>query len=97
MARFLFSLAAAAATLGSSASAIATSGDFNILSFNVAGLPAIFNDNEVPGDKATNAGTIGTLFAEYDYDVIHVQEDFAYHAVSPVIIRLFATARLMAN
>jgi hypothetical protein len=52
----------------------ATDGDFNILSFNVAGLPSIFNDNSVPGDKATNAGTIGTKFAEYDYDVIHVQE-----------------------
>jgi hypothetical protein len=45
------------------------------LSFNVAGLPAILNDNAVPGDKATNAGTIGSLFAKYDYDVIHVQED----------------------
>lgn len=70
----LLSLTAAAALLASTASA-ATSGDFNILSFNVAGLPAILNDNSVPGDKATNAGTIGTLFAEYDYDVIHVQED----------------------
>ncbi|KAH8601419.1 endonuclease exonuclease phosphatase family protein [Bisporella sp. PMI_857] len=63
-----------------SVSAAATSGDFNILTFNVAGLPAIFNDNSVPGDKATNAGTIGTLFAKYGYDVIHAQEDFAYHA-----------------
>lgn len=71
----LFSLAAVAATFASSASAPATSGDFNVLSFNVAGLPAIFNSNDVPGDKATNAGTIGTLFAEYDYNVIHVQED----------------------
>jgi hypothetical protein len=87
MARLLVSLAAAAATLASSVSAIATSGGFNILSFKVAGLPAILNDNDVPGDKATNAGTIGTLFAEYDYDVIHVQEDFAYHAVSPVLGR----------
>jgi hypothetical protein len=71
----LFGLAAMAATLSSSVSAAATSGDFNILSFNVAGLPAILNDNAVPGDKATNAGTIGSLFAKYDYDVIHVQED----------------------
>jgi hypothetical protein len=72
MASLLFSLAAA--SLASSVSAAATSGDFNILSFNVAGLPAILNDNSVPGDKATNAGTIGTLFTEYDYDVINVQE-----------------------
>ena len=67
-------LSLAAASLASSVSAAATSGDFNILSFNVAGLPSILNDNDVPGDKATNAGTIGTKFAEYDYDVIHVQE-----------------------
>jgi len=72
MASLLFSLAAA--SLASSISAAATSGDFNILSFNVAGLPALFNDNSVPGDKATNAGTIGTLFTQYDYDVINVQE-----------------------
>jgi len=46
----------------------------NVLAFNVAGLPALFNDNSVPGDKATNAGTIGTLFSKYDYDVINMQE-----------------------
>jgi hypothetical protein len=90
MARLFFSFAAAAATLASSVSATATRGEFNILSFNVAGLPAILNDNDVPGDKATNAGTIGTLFAEYDYDLIHVQEDFAYHAASSVQRRGFA-------
>ncbi|KAH8885613.1 endonuclease/Exonuclease/phosphatase [Thozetella sp. PMI_491] len=61
-------------------SALAEGGDFNVLTMNVAGLPAILNSNEVPGDKATNAGTIGTLFAKYGYDVINVQEDFAYHA-----------------
>jgi hypothetical protein len=76
------------AALATSVTAAATSGDFNVLSFNVAGLPSILNDNSVPGDKATNAGTIGTLFAEYDYDVIHVQEDFAYHAVSDPASRL---------
>jgi hypothetical protein len=52
----------------------ATSGNFNVLSMNVAGLPAILNGNDVPGDKATNAATIGSKFAEYGYDVIHVQE-----------------------
>jgi hypothetical protein len=67
-----FSLTAVA--LVSISSAIATGGDFNVLTFNVAGLPAIFNDNAVPGDKATNAGTIGTLFSKYDYDVINMQE-----------------------
>ncbi|RDW82708.1 putative endonuclease family protein [Coleophoma cylindrospora] len=73
----LFSLAAA--TLASTAAA-ATSGEFSILAMNVAGLPSILNSNDVPGDKATNAGTIGTYFSEYDYDMIHVQEDFNYHA-----------------
>ena len=67
-------LSLAAAALASSASAAATGGDFNVLSMNVAGLPAILNGNEVPGDKATNAGTIGTLFSKYDYDVINMQE-----------------------
>ena len=52
----------------------ALSGQFSCLSMNVAGLPQILQDNEVPGDKATNAGIIGSKFAEYDYDVIHVQE-----------------------
>ncbi|KAI1444288.1 mannose-binding lectin [Annulohypoxylon stygium] len=58
----------------------ATSGEFNILSMNVAGLPEFLNSNEVPGDKTTNSEEIGTKFAEYDYDIIHVQEDFNYHA-----------------
>ncbi|KAH8677663.1 endonuclease/Exonuclease/phosphatase [Xylariales sp. PMI_506] len=58
----------------------ATSGEFSLLSMNVAGLPAILQDNDVPGDKATNAGTIGQKFAEYGYDIINVQEDFNYHA-----------------
>jgi hypothetical protein len=50
------------------------SGSFDILTFNVAGLPAIINSNEVPGDKKTNTLAIGTKFAQYGYDVIHVQE-----------------------
>ncbi len=74
MARLTYKIAAAAVGLFSSVSAAATSGDFNVLSMNVAGLPAILQGNDVPGDKATNAGTIGTLFAKYDYDIIHAQE-----------------------
>ncbi|KAI1311825.1 endonuclease/Exonuclease/phosphatase [Xylaria venustula] len=58
----------------------ATSGSFNVLSMNVAGLPEILNSNDVPGDKATNAGLIGSKFAALGYDLIHVQEDFNYHA-----------------
>jgi hypothetical protein len=52
----------------------ATSGEFNVLSFNVAGLPEILNGNEVPGDKTENSRQIGRRFAQYGYDVIHVQE-----------------------
>lgn len=52
----------------------ATTGSFNILSFNVAGLPEIFNSNDVPGDKTENTEIIGERFAEYGYDIIHVQE-----------------------
>ncbi|KAI1652265.1 mannose-binding lectin [Daldinia loculata] len=58
----------------------ASSGEFSVLSMNVAGLPDFLNNNEVPGDKTTNSGLIGTKFAQYDYDIIHVQEDFNYHA-----------------
>ncbi|KAK4124128.1 hypothetical protein N657DRAFT_689733 [Parathielavia appendiculata] len=60
--------------------AAATSGRFNVLAMNVAGLPAILQGNGVPGDKATNAGLIGSKFTQYGYDAIHVQEDFNYHA-----------------
>jgi hypothetical protein len=41
---------------------------------NVAGLPTILNTNDTRGDKATNEAAIGSRFAEYGYDVIHVQE-----------------------
>ncbi|EOD47151.1 Mannose-binding lectin [Neofusicoccum parvum] len=58
----------------------ATSGSFTALTFNVAGLPEILQNNDVPGDKTENTATIGQKFAEYDYDIIHVQEDFNYHA-----------------
>lgn len=51
-----------------------TSGTFDLLTYNVAGLPAILNGNDVPGDKATNAKTIGTKLAEGAYDVVHMQE-----------------------
>lgn len=52
----------------------ATSSSIDILTMNVAGLPPIFNGNDVPGDKKTNSRTIGSYFAEYGYDIIHVQE-----------------------
>ncbi|KAJ5952674.1 Mannose-binding lectin [Penicillium vulpinum] len=62
------------------ASAAASSGEFTAMSFNVAGLPAIFNGNDVNGSKTDNSKQIGTYFAKYGYDIINMQEDFNYHA-----------------
>ena len=56
----------------------ATSGEFNVFTFNVNGLPLI--SNGVPGSKKTNSRTIGSKLAQYGYDVAHLQEDFNYHA-----------------
>lgn len=56
------------------------SGTFNTLTFNVAGLPAVLNGNDVPGDKTANTARIGQLFTRYNISLIHVQEDFNYHA-----------------
>jgi len=57
-----------------------TSGTFNVLTFNVAGLPPLFNGNEIPGDKTTNTARIGQLFTQYNQSIINVQEDFNFHA-----------------
>lgn len=65
---------AVAAIFATSAHAIATSGKFTALSFNVAGLPQILQGNEVNGSKTDNSGLIGTYFAKYGYDLIHLQE-----------------------
>lgn len=60
--------------------AAVTSGDLSVLTFNVAGLPDILQSNGESGDKTVNTELIGTYFSEYDFDLIHVQEDFNYHA-----------------
>ncbi|CAI6342589.1 unnamed protein product [Periconia digitata] len=57
-----------------------TSGTFNAMTMNVAGLPPILNGNDIPGDKTTNTARIGQLFSEYNISIIHVQEDFNFHA-----------------
>lgn len=57
-----------------------TTGTFNTLTYNVAGLPALLNGNDVPGDKTTNTARIGQLFTRYNISLIHVQEDFNFHA-----------------
>lgn len=51
-----------------------TTGTFNILSYNVAGLPAILSSS----DPMTNTAYISCLIR--DYGIVHVQEDFNYHA-----------------
>jgi len=58
------------------APAAAATGSFNALSYNVAGLPEGISSAPTPRDSATTA--IGQRLAPYD--IIHVQEDFNYHA-----------------
>jgi len=52
----------------------APSGDLSVLSYNVAGLPLGLGD----GDPETNTPIIGSRLGSYD--IVHVQEDFNYHA-----------------
>jgi predicted ATPase len=52
----------------------AASGKFTALSFNVAGLPSIFQSNDVNGTKPENAKQLGTYFSQYGYDIINMQE-----------------------
>jgi hypothetical protein len=56
--------------------ALAASGTFTALTYNVAGLPEGLSSAPTPRDPATTA--IGERLSPYD--VIHVQEDFNYHA-----------------
>ncbi|KAM5349419.1 hypothetical protein ACJ41O_005924 [Fusarium nematophilum] len=72
-------LLAAALCLSGMASTQST-GSFDFLTYNVAGLPAILNNNEVPGDKETNSELIGSHLAAQKYDIVHMQEDFNFHA-----------------
>lgn len=84
MARTVLRAAASAlwllARAAPAAAATEDTGSFSVLSFNVAGLPEVLQSNDESGDKETNSGLIGSYFAAYDFDVIHVQEDFNYHA-----------------
>ncbi|WP_432155324.1 jacalin-like lectin [Streptomyces sp. bgisy153] len=93
MRRLIACLAAAAATLGGLTAAAPTasaaapadvsagSGTFSVLSYNVAGLPEAISSAPTPREPATEE--IGRRVAPYD--IVHVQEDFNYHA------RLYAT------
>jgi hypothetical protein len=51
-----------------------SSGTFDFLTYNVAGLPAFLSGNGIPGDKGTNANSIGAQLAAGDYDIVHMQE-----------------------
>ncbi|MFF5185937.1 jacalin-like lectin [Streptomyces sp. NPDC000345] len=81
MRRLLACLATAAAALGgltaaAPSAAAADSGTFSVLSYNVAGLPEAISSAPTPRESSTTA--IGQRIAPYD--VVHVQEDFNYHA-----------------
>lgn len=58
-------------------------GEFNVLSFNVAGLPQVLQDNGETLDKTDSTQYIGEAFSKLAsvLDVIHVQEDFHYNDV----------------
>ncbi|WP_328752580.1 jacalin-like lectin [Streptomyces sp. NBC_00285] len=81
MRRLFAALAATTAVLGGltvaapSASA-ADSGSFNVLTYNVAGLPSALSSASTPRDTSTTA--IGQRIAPYD--IVHVEEDFNYHS-----------------
>lgn len=61
-------------TAGIPSALAASTGQFDVLAFNVAGLPAFLNNNDVPGDKKTNSEELGAKFAEYGHDVVQLQE-----------------------
>ncbi|WP_427167808.1 jacalin-like lectin [Streptomyces sp. C1-1] len=81
MRRLIACLAVAAATLGgltaaAPSAAAADPGSFSVLSYNVAGLPESLSSASTPRDTSTTA--IGQRIAPYD--IVHVEEDFNYHA-----------------
>ncbi|MDF3143224.1 MULTISPECIES: jacalin-like lectin [unclassified Streptomyces] len=81
MRRLLACLTTAAAVVGgltttAPSAAAADSGTFNVLTYNVAGLPEAISSAPTPRESATT--TIGQRIAPYD--IVQVQEDFNYHA-----------------
>ncbi|MDQ0766441.1 jacalin-like lectin [Streptomyces canus] len=81
MRRLLAALAATTAVLGGLTAAApsataADSGSFSVLSYNVAGLPEAISSAPTPRESSTTA--IGRRVAPYD--IVHVEEDFNYHA-----------------
>ncbi|MFJ8778044.1 jacalin-like lectin [Streptomyces sp. NPDC102476] len=81
MRRLFAALAATTAILGGLTAAApsataADSGSFSVLSYNVAGLPEAISSASTPRESSTTA--IGQRIAPYD--IVHVEEDFNYHA-----------------
>ncbi|MFK4101970.1 jacalin-like lectin [Streptomyces sp. NPDC019531] len=81
MRRLFAALAATTAVLGGLTAAApsataADSGSFSVLSYNVAGLPEAISSAPTPRESSTT--TIGQRIAPYD--IVHVEEDFNYHA-----------------
>ncbi|MDQ0937331.1 jacalin-like lectin [Streptomyces turgidiscabies] len=62
------------ATTGSTPAAAATSGSFNLLTYNVAGLPDFLSS----GKPKVNTPLISPRLGAYD--IVNVQEDFNYHS-----------------
>ncbi|MBC9726571.1 jacalin-like lectin [Streptomyces sp. TRM68367] len=63
-----------AGTGAATPAAAADMGSFNVLTYNIAGLPAGLGDS----DPETNTPLIGQRLGPYD--IVNVQEDFNYHA-----------------
>ncbi|MBV7695882.1 jacalin-like lectin [Streptomyces sp. TRM70350] len=61
-------------TSGATPAAAAPTGTFNVLTYNIAGLPLGLGDS----DPETNTPLIGQRLGAYD--IVNVQEDFNYHA-----------------
>jgi hypothetical protein len=64
------------AVLPATPAAAADSGSFSVLSYNVAGLPELLSSASTPRASSTTA--IGQRLGPYD--IVHVEEDFNYHA-----------------
>src|SRR5690349_4902426 len=69
-------LASAAIVVLPTTASAAESGTFTAMTYNIAGLPESLSSAPTPRVPATTA--IGQRLAPYD--IVHVQEDFNYHA-----------------
>ncbi|MEJ3749717.1 jacalin-like lectin [Actinomycetes bacterium KLBMP 9797] len=67
---------AGATVVAPAAPAAAAAGTFSVLSYNIAGLPEPLSS--APTDRETATTAIGQRLGPYD--LVHVQEDFNYHA-----------------